>query len=153
MGEMEMVLKGQEGWMTFPGQGTMPLPENEKRNYTETFFRDPVIYFTKADQVQYIGKRKLGVVETEDLLVSVGEYKFHLLLDPSTNLPAGLTYTQIGEQGPVEKVETLSDYKTIDGLLVPMKTVITADGQKESEAKVQSIQFNVQVDPKTFEKG
>ncbi|MFH1942085.1 MAG: pitrilysin family protein, partial [bacterium] len=60
MGEIEMVLNGQEGWMTIPGQGTMPLPENEKRNYTETFFRDPVIYFTKADQVQYIGKRKLG---------------------------------------------------------------------------------------------
>lgn len=152
MGEMQIVIKGEEGWMEVPGQGTMPLPENQKKNYLETFLRDPVIFFTRSDEVQYIGKRKLGEIETEDLLVSIGEYSFHLLLNPKTSLPQGLVYTGMGQQGPVEMVDTFSDYKEVDGFHIPMKTITTSEGKKASETLIETIELNVQVDINVFEK-
>jgi hypothetical protein len=152
MGEMEIVLSGEEGWMEVPGRGTMPLPENQKKSYVETFLRDPVIFFTRSDKVQYIGKRKLGKIETEDLLVSIGEYSFHLLLNPKTSLPEGLVYTDMGQQGPAEMVDTFSDYKEVDGFHMPMKTITISEGKKASETLIETIELNVQVDLNVFEK-
>ena len=154
MGEIEIVLKGEEGWMVVPGRGSMPLPQDQIKTYNDSFFRDPVIYFThyKEWDVQYIGKRKLGDKDTEDILITLEDYSFHLLLDIETTLPAGLVYTEIGQQGPAEKVETFFDYKKINGIHVPMKTMSTADGKKESETVIESIEFNVDVKPEVFEK-
>ena len=152
-GEVAMVLNGEEGWMTSP-QGTMPLPEMLRQSLKQSILRDPVTIFTnyEALQVQYVGKRKLEEKETEDVLIGSDDYTFHLLLDPSTYLPAGYVYSDIGQQGPSEKTEILYDYQNIDGVFVPMRTVGLADGSKESETVIKEVKFNVELAPDVFEK-
>jgi len=152
-GNMEMVVKGEEGWMKSP-QGSMPLPEAVKKSYKESLLRDPVLLFQNYEnlKVQYLGKRKLEEKETEDLWIAFGEYSFHLLLDSEGYLPAGYIYMGLGEQGPVEKEDIVSEYKAIGGFRIPMKTVTNAAGEKDSEVVCTECQWNVEVDPNTFEK-
>jgi len=152
-GEVAMVLNGDEGWMASP-QGTMPLPEMLRQSLKQSILRDPVTIFTNHEvlQVRYAGKQKLEEKETEDIIIESDGYTFHLLLDPSTYLPAAYVYSDIGQQGPSEKTEILYDYRTIDGVLVPMRTVGLADGSKESETVIKEVKFNVELAPGVFEK-
>ena len=154
MGEVTIVITGDEGWMVMPGQGSIPIPENQKQVYRESFLRDPVVLFTRYEEfkIQYVGKRKLGDTEAEELLISAEGHDYHLLLDASTYLPAGYVYNQIGQQGPETVVEYVSEYKETAGFSVPMKSVSTVNENKVSETVVQDIQFNVEVDPAVFQK-
>ncbi len=152
MGDMIMVLKGTDGWMSMTGRGTMPLPDNQRQMYTESFLRDPVIFFTQADQAQYIGQRQLEGVETEEILITVKDYTFRLLLNPATDLPAGLIYTSVTPQGPAEMVDVFSDYQETNGYRMPTRTISWANGERASETVVETVELNITVDPLWFEK-
>jgi Zn-dependent M16 (insulinase) family peptidase len=152
-GKVEVVLNGNEGWIKAP-QGTFPMPDAQKQVYRESTFRDPVYYFTHYNSMkpQYMGTRKLGEKEVIDLLLTSGDYSFHLLLDPQTYLVAGQAYTEMGQQGPVKKEEILSEYKKINGLMISTNSVVMAGGKKEAESNVKELKFNIEIKPEWFTK-
>ncbi|MDZ7262197.1 MAG: hypothetical protein ONB05_08850, partial [candidate division KSB1 bacterium] len=153
MGEMSMVLMGDDGWMKSP-QGTMPLPETMKKNLKENISRDPVYLFAYAKdvQVQYLGEKTFGEGKAIALLVTGKEGTFHLYLDPATYLPTGASFHTIGMQGPADVEEFFSDYRDVAGVKLPFKTLTNANGEKASEVTVKEIKTNVPIDPRWFQK-
>jgi len=150
-GDMEMVLAGPEGWSKTP-QGTRLMPDIYKKSVRESILRDPIMLFKNKDniEVQYLGNKELEGKQTEELLISYTDYSFHVLLDAETYLPFAYTYTDIGQTGPQQKVEVFSDYKEYKGCLLPLKTVSTADGKKESETLVTDYQLNITIEDNAF---
>jgi predicted Zn-dependent peptidase/outer membrane lipoprotein-sorting protein len=153
-GEIAMVVNGDAAWMVVPQQGVVPMPDAQAQSMRKGQFRDPVILAAKRDalKVQHAGQRDLNGKQVEDVLVSLGENSFHLLLDPETKLPAGNAYSDVGPQGPVENVEVQSDYQAVAGVRIPMKQVTTSNGQKASEMAISKAEINPSLDPKLFEK-
>jgi len=150
-GDMEMVLAGPEGWTKTP-QGTRLMPDIYKKSVRESILRDPIMLFKNIDniEVQYLGNKELEGKQTEELLISYTDYSFHVLLDAETYLPFAYTYTDIGQAGPQQKVEVFSGYKAYKGCLLPLKTVSTADGKKESETLVTDYQLNITIEDNAF---
>jgi len=153
-GEMTMVVVKGDAWMKVPQQPIMPLPDAQAQGIRRGMFRDPRNLAENLDglSIQYIGKKDLEGKPMEDVLIVQGDNSFHLLIDPSTKLPAGATYSEVGPQGPMEMTEASSDYRSYGELRFAMKNVTTVGGQTMSESTVTDIQLNPVVDVKIFEK-
>jgi hypothetical protein len=153
-GEIAMVATKEQGWVVVPGQGTMPLPATQVQSLQSNLARDPVNLAANLDQlnVQYLGKRPLNGTETEEILITRSGYSFHLLVDPQTSLPAGTVHTDVGPQGPAEFVEAVADFRSVDGILVPMKSESTSQGQRTAATETTEYLVNPPVDMGLFEK-
>jgi len=155
MGEVTILVSGSKGKMVVPGRGEMPMPQPQIEQYKNTVYRDPVFLAQNQSKVkaQYIGKTKIDGKECEDVLLTYGTYSFHFLVDPETGLTKGMIYTQQGMQGPEKVKEIYYDYKKINGINLPMRTVTIglSDGKKKGEQKVKEIKFNVKTDLKVFD--
>ncbi|MBN1894012.1 hypothetical protein JW906_05935, partial [bacterium] len=153
-GNITMALDGGEGWMLVPGQPqAMPMQEAQVKDLLAGLRRDPVNLVQAEDlKVQYIGPGKLGEKDVEDLLVTSGEYQFHLFIDPETFLQAGSSYMGETMQGPAEKQDVVSGYQLVNGVQFATKSVTLSGGEKESDNTFSNIQINVELDPKEFQK-
>jgi outer membrane lipoprotein-sorting protein len=70
----------------------------------------------------------------------------HLYLDAATGLE--VKETTAVDQAKLE--QQFSDYRTVDGLTVPFLIRLLTNGVVQSEIRVQSVEFNVQVDDAIF---
>ena len=57
-----------------------------------------------------------------------------------------------GQTGPETRVADLSEYKAVDGILVPFHEEVSINGKPALSIAVSSYEFNPTVDPKIFEK-
>jgi predicted Zn-dependent peptidase len=153
-GSITMAVDGGEGWMLVPGQPqAMPMQEAQVKDLLAGLRRDPVNLVQAADlKVQYIGPGKLGEKDVEDLLITSGDYQFHLFIDPVTYLQAGSSYMGETMQGPAEKQDVVSGYQPVSGVQFATKSVTLSGGQKESDTTFSKIQLNAELDPKEFQK-
>jgi hypothetical protein len=85
--------------------------------------------------VNAVGPNTVQISTTDGLSVKMD-------FDPSTGLPATQTYTEAGQTGPSEVVETFSDWRETAGIKLPFKIVLQQDGKKAGEATVAEYQFN-----------
>jgi zinc protease len=153
MGEMTMVLVGDEAWMTSP-QGTMPAPTPMKDNLKGGLFRDPATLFKNLNvfSTQYVGETTFNEKSVEELIIAGDVFSYYLYLDKETYLPLGVKYTTVGQQGPTEVVEHFCDYRDAGGLMIPFKTDAYDKDKKASEVVLLDVKSNVEVDMSIFEK-
>ncbi len=152
-GTVQMVLAGNDGWIKAP-QGTFPMPDAQKKPYQESILRDPLYFMNRIGEVeaQYLGRRDFQGTSVEDILLTQAGYSFHLLLDPETFLPAGNAFMDIGQQGPAQKEEILSEYRNVEGIMLPMRSVVMAGANQESQSAVKEIKLNIEIKPEWFVK-
>ena len=155
MGEVNIIISGDKGKMIVPGRGEMALPPAQMKTYKESILRDPVYFLSMSNGIsaQYIGTEAVEGSQCHDILLTVDSFQFHLFTDMATNLPAAVVYTSVGPQGPQKVREVFSDYKTVQGIKVAMKTVSynADDGTKQGENTVKDIVFNSAIDMTVFE--
>ena len=153
-GSIQMILTGEDAWMVVTDRGEAALPEYQKKMMLEAQFRDAVVLFTsrEAYAVRYKGRRTFFGTNVVDLEVKRGDYIFHMLLNPQTGLPEGYSYTESGPQGPQDKEERSSEYQTINGYAVPMKSEVFSAGKKESETRITECRVNVPYEESWFQK-
>jgi len=150
-GKMNMVVNGDKAVIRMP-QGTMPLPEAQKKDLRESMGRDIVFMWQNLDryQVQLLGKKEFAGSEAIELAVSGFGSSFHLFLDPGTLLPLGTSFQSVTAEGPAMVEERVSDYRDVDGIKMPFKTEAFANGKKVSGQAVKTIQFNTVVSDDLF---
>jgi len=153
MGQVTMVLKGDEGWMKST-QGTFPMPQRQVESYKAKLARELiwVLGHWPDYKVQYLGPRQFAGTQAIDLLVLDERAPFHILADPKTMRPLGTIYRDLGEEGPAEHEEVLSDYRQLNFAWIPFRSVVSANGKKQSETVFKAVRLNVSVDPTWFEK-
>jgi zinc protease len=150
-GEVLMVINGDKGTMQHPG-GKMALPAQQRKDMLDNGKRDP-IYIAQHLQdykIQFIGKAKFGEANAIDILLTEPELTFHMFLNPETMLPLGTSHQGITQQGPAMVEQFDSDYKVVDGIKVPHKSIGKADGKKQSEIIVKEMKFNVELEEGLF---
>ena len=150
-GKMNMVVNGDQAVIKMP-QGTMPLPEAQKKDLRESMGRDVVYMWQNLDryQVQFLGKKEFAGSEAIELAVSGSDANFHLFLDPNSMLPRGTSFQSVTAEGPAMVEEHVSDYREVDGIKMPFKTEAFANGKKVSGQAVKAIQFNTVVSDDLF---
>lgn len=151
-GRMNMVINGAKGVIKMP-QGSMPLPEAQRKSIMENVGRD--LYFVWQDaesyQFQALGMKKFAGLETHGLLVTAPGVSFHLFLDPQTMLPSGTSYQTVTQEGPATVEERVSDYRDVDGIRMPFQSESYAGDKKASAQTVKKIEINVEIGDDLFQ--
>jgi zinc protease len=156
MGEMTMVVTGDAGFMSMGAMGSRDLPPSQRESMSKEIRRDPIFIARQAASGSYVftagGAEAVNGVETQVLNVSGGDTG-----DQKWNVDANgrivrVTRTSMEQGTKTETVVDFSDFKTIDGVTVPMTQIQTRNGEKAGEVRLREVQLNPTVDPKSFEK-
>lgn len=150
-GKMNMIVNGAKGILRMP-QGSMPLPEAERKNILDNFVREPFYVWQNAGQyqIQALGRLPFAGQEALGLAISGRGVEFRLFLDPQTLLPLGNSYQSVTQEGPATVEERLSDYRDVDGVKIPFKTESWANGKKVSAQTVKTLQLNPEAKEELF---
>ena len=151
-GRMNMVINGAKAVIRMP-QGSMPLPEAQRKSIMENFGRDLYYVWQNAERYQFqaLGMKPFAGREAFALLVSAPGVSYHLFLDPQTLLPRGMSYQTLTQEGPGTVEERVSDYRDVDGIRMPFKSESYAKDKKTSAQTVKKIEINPELGDDLFQ--
>ncbi len=148
MGAMTQVLDGEQATMQMGPQGG-PAPPEVKAQLEGNLYRNTIALFAQHEkvEVQDLGLADMNGSSHDALRITppVGS-SFTLYLDPETALPAAIGTM---EQG-AETLALFSDFRTVDGLLVPYKTTVLSGGEEVTTLSVSEIAINVEPEEGLF---
>ena len=153
------VIDGDSGWMINPmSGGTTPqdLPADAMKQAKGT--TEPNMFqlaYLKTNKYPYelVGKEKQNGKDVYNLKVTRPEGVFNYFLDAATYQLQGFkgAVDVQGQKG--ETTANFTDYKEVEGIMVPFTSDITAPGMPGTiTAKLTKITFNPTVDPAFFSK-
>ncbi len=127
---------GKTGWLSTP-QGFQPMPPPVLKQAHGEIFRN-LLRVMLADrdpslQVTAAGDHAVEVTSKDGDQVTIE-------FDPSTGLPSGETYAQVGTSAKIE--ETYSDWRDVEGLKMPFKMTLQQNGKPVGELTVQDYKLN-----------
>lgn len=154
-GPMKTV-RASDGTSVWIQQGAIPpraLPKEQAKammegNEFETVFVD---YESKGITIELLGVPKLNGRDVYHLKVSKKDgVAQHYYLDASTGLESKVS-TEVSQGGDTARVDTeLSDYRKIDGRMVPFKTRQSVNGELQAEMTVETVEFNLPMPDSLF---
>lgn len=153
-GPVTQAFDGTIAWMTPPGgteakEITGP-PADAARNSSD--FDGPLMdYASKGHKLELVGKEKSGAAEMYHLKLTKKDGTVeHYYIDVSTGLEAKRT----AEMGMGELKQALdselSDYKAVDGIMVPHTMKQSVNGKTVVQMKIAKIELNAPVDDAMF---
>ena len=155
-GQMIQVLSGDQAWATGP-QGIQDLDESQKEDMKSSLFRDMILLFQRSQDdvftVQALGETDVEGTMTEGILIKDDEgNSVKMYLDSETFFVVKRVYQGSTMRGVASMEEFLSDYREVDGIKVPFRLDVKADGEPYIGVEAQEIHINTEVDPALFEK-
>lgn len=156
MGQVVQVVAGDRAWMVTP-QGAQDAPESMRNEMKLSIDRDPVRLLQMAAagdvSVQFVGEEETDGKSAKVVLLSRGDdLAVKVYVDPETHLPLKRTYQGNAMGRPAKIVEVFDDWREVDGIRIPFRTVTYADDQKFVEATVSEATVNPEVEAALFEK-
>ncbi|MGH9556503.1 MAG: hypothetical protein ACRD2Y_11850, partial [Terriglobales bacterium] len=155
MGEVTTVLTGTGGFMVVTGM-TRELPPPMKAEMVKDAKREMITVAQHADDPKYVftagGTEKVGEVETHILDINADGPQARWYVDPRSGRVLRASYQVMEMTGPAERVVDYSEWKTVDGITLPMKNKITSNGQDSGAVEATEVVINPAMDPKLFEK-
>ncbi len=156
MGNQVIIFDGTDGWVTAGGQ-TQAMPSSQAEDERSNLTRNSVWLFSHVDQDDMIKVASRGEEEFNgkpairlDFITDAGT-QFSMYVDPTSYLPAGMRYMGETMAGPGEIVETNSDYKKFDGIMMPTK-IHQDGGGMTFEIVMKTIKINGEYDSSLFVK-
>ncbi|MCX6142949.1 MAG: insulinase family protein [Ignavibacteriales bacterium] len=157
MGDMTMVFDGNNAWVKSP-MGTQDLPGSQREEMVQQVYGDVYYILQIAEKGEYafqylkddsIDGKAMSVVLARH---APSKFNLQLFIDSKTGLVIKKVSKQTGQKGPVTNEEVYSDYRLVDGVQFPFKTVGTSDGKKVSELTLTSVKLNAGVKEDVFKK-
>jgi hypothetical protein len=144
-----------EGMMLQTPQGTQPAPPQVRQEIAGQLWRNLVFLLGNLDrdglEVRDRGTRDVEGTTYQAVEVTPPEGRaFTLLLDTETMRPARMAYTAMSQQGPVEATDVYRDFRDVDGLSLPFRTVTYQDGEQVSEVTRTATELNVELEEGFF---
>jgi hypothetical protein len=142
--------------MGMTGAGTRDMPSSMKQDRLNTLKRDWIAIAQHAADPTYVftlGRtEKVGSTEAQIVNVTGNGISVKWALDPQSARLLQVSYQDVGQRGPVQRVIDYSDWRPVDGLSVPFQRSVGDDGQPSATEQIQSYEINPPVDAKLFEK-
>ena len=155
-GEMLIVVSPTSAFMSMTGAGTREMPSPMKQDRLNTLKRDWIAIAQHAADPAYVftlgGTEKVGAAEAQIVNVTGNGISVKWALDPQSARLLQVSYQDVGQRGPVQRVIAYSDWRPVDGITVPFQRSVTDDGQPSSTEQIQSYQINPALDARLFEK-
>jgi len=152
---LDQIFDGTSGWALNTLQGDNPITGNQLENMKNASFPNPLLnYKTTGSKVELLPSETIAGTSLVVLRITpkAGSVT-KLYLDPQTYLAVRTTATinmpQMG--GDVEQVGEASDYRTVDGVKIPFKTV-NGTPMQSATIVLTTVQHNVPVDDAMFVK-
>jgi outer membrane lipoprotein-sorting protein len=149
---LDQKFDGTTAWSLNTLQGDRQITGNQLDNMKNGTFPNPFLNYKAAGTTvellpnETLAGKSLIVLKITPKAGSVSK----LFLDPDTYLAirsSGIVNTP--DTGDVEQISEVSDYRTVDGLKVPFKTVQTA-GPQTVTIVLEKVEHNVTIDDAMF---
>jgi zinc protease len=136
-------------------QGVQPLPDSQKEDTLKGMRRDPVFLLKARGEeglvVASMGPEEFGGTTAEMLHVEYMGDTMALAIDPESGLCIGMRFQGKDFTGaPGEMVQVYSDFRDVDGLQVPFKTVSTYNGDPFLSSTLSEVSVNGPITDETF---
>lgn len=150
------VFDGEKAWYTNPQTGTIEeMPETQSREFARQALGNDSLLHPEKYGITYNFKGKEKINEVEYLVL---EQTFsdgtivNIYLDPQTYLSVKTKGKTINSMTglPVEAETHHSDYRKIDGTLVPFQLTTYYDGQEFQKMTLQKIVYNSGLEDSLF---
>ncbi len=155
-GEMTMTVSPAAAFVGMPGTGAQDLPASRKEETLKGLKRDLLYVAQHAGDPKFTfaaaGSEKIGDVDAKILDISGEGAETRWYVDPQSGHVLRAIYSAMGMNGPAQQSAEYSDWKTTDGLTLPMKAKLFENGKDSGLTEVQELQVNPAIDPKMFEK-
>jgi outer membrane lipoprotein-sorting protein len=150
--KLTMVFDGTKAWMLNPMVGPDPIEmpaEQAEMIKDQADIDGPLMdYKTKGSTVELVGLEDVDGKKAYHLRISrKGLPPQEVFIDSTTNLDVKAV-TVVPGSGTMEVL--FSDYRSVDGMMVPFSVKSTAAGMTISELKLDKVEFNVTLPPDTF---
>ncbi|MDH3892251.1 MAG: insulinase family protein [candidate division Zixibacteria bacterium] len=153
------VRNGDVGWKTNPMTGELAeMSGDEIAKDDESVARNLINILSHADnpyyQAVYNGDGEVAgtAVDWVAIMGADGEAICQLALDAADHHLVGQKYWGESMTGEGMLEEAMSDYASVNGVQMPMKTVVTMDGQKVMQVVVSECVINGEVPADAFDK-
>jgi outer membrane lipoprotein-sorting protein len=145
---------GQHAWAINPMLGDTP---QELQGVQADLLRDqaqfdgPLAYARqRGDKMEIIGKETVDGSAAWNLAITRDGRVTNVYLDEQTALERKIMAT-ISENGMQVQIESLiSDYKPVEGIMVPHKVQTMVGGQTQATVTIESVAFNVPLEDARF---
>jgi outer membrane lipoprotein-sorting protein len=148
---------GTAGWMMNPMMGAtaqdMPAAMAESMRDQADFDGPLVDYKAKGNTVELVGTEDVGGAKAYHLKVTKkGGQVQHLYIDVERGVEVKtVSEVDMGE-GKTRVEQTLSDYRAVDGILVPFSMRVSGGPAGDVTLTVDKMEFNVALDETMFKK-
>jgi outer membrane lipoprotein-sorting protein len=145
---------GTTPWMILPDSGMareMPPAQGESVRNNADFDGPLMDYQAKGHKIELVGKEKVGGTEVYHLkLTKKGGSIEHYYLDTESGIEVKRT-VDVDASGVKQTVETeLSNFKSIDGIMIPHVMKQTVNGTPVAQMTVEKIEFNAPIEDSLF---
>ena len=152
--EMVSVFDGEKGYMINPMMGsTTPVEltgEQLKQVQNNNIFQNQVVNYFKNSQLSLVGEENVKDKPAFKLKVKLRSSPIYLFLDKGSYLLVKMT-TSVEQMGNTMNVETyMSDYVTINDVVMPKKTTAMANGMEAAVIYFDKIEVNIPMDDSIF---
>jgi zinc protease len=155
-GEMVIVVSPTSAFMSMPGAGTRDMPSSMKQDRLNALKRDWIAIAQRTADPTYVftlgGTEKVGDTEAQVVNIAGNGVSLKWALDPQSARLLQVSYQDTGQRGPLQRVVAYSDWRPVEGLMVPFQRSITEDGQPSASEQIQSYEINPPIDNRLFVK-
>ena len=136
-------------------QGLQPLPESQREDSLKSMRRNPVFLLKARGEedlvVAAMGQEEFAGTTVEMLHVEYMGDTMALAIDPESGQCMGMRFTGKDFTGaPGEMVQVFSDFRDVDGLQIPFKTVSTFNGDPFLSNTLSEVSVNGPITDETF---
>jgi zinc protease len=151
MGEMTMIATPEGGYMVGP-MGSQDMPGSQRTAMRNDSRGDMITVLQNVDNGKYTfsagGTEKVGTVDAQVLSIDTEGSSIKWLVDPAS----GKVLRKVAPSPRGETVMDYTDWKTVDGITLPVAFASTTAGQPSGSGKMTTLEINPAVDAKAFEK-
>jgi len=154
-GTMVQVLNGESGFAQTPG-GTQTLPETQRNDLAKSLRRLAPVLLKLRDSEGFKaiagGSGEVDGTPVEIVHVELHGDNIKLGIDPENGQVRSITFRGTNFAGaPGEMVQHYSDFRDVEGLMLPFASVTTFNGEPMLSGTVESSQVNGEVADSVFE--
>jgi outer membrane lipoprotein-sorting protein len=149
---------GTSAWVINPMMGgeearELPKPAAETMRHSADFDGALIDYKQKGHTVELVGREKMDGKEVYHLKVTMkgGDVQQHYYIDAASGIELK-TSTDVdlgtGQKQPL--VTEMSDYKQVDGIMIPHTVKQLLDGKPVVQMTIEKVEFNAPIDDGLF---
>ncbi|MGB3542123.1 M16 family metallopeptidase, partial [Rubrivirga sp.] len=148
-GEITVVLNDGQGLLMVGGQ-SQPAPPQLAAQVRDQAYLSPVFLMTQYADLEAEALAPMDGLDQIRISASGLSTPVTYVLD-ADGRPVRAMTTAVGPEGPMEVVVEFSDYRDVDGLMLPFRTVQTDGGELSQTTTIQSYDLSPTVAADAFE--